>query len=151
MFDALVAVHNVLRWVVVLAAVVASGNAVVGWLGGRAWTARDRALGILFAVSMDVQVLLGLVLWVRFLVVVPGGFGAAMGDSALRFFAIEHFVGMIVALVLIHAGQLLGRRATSDRGQFRWNAIMFVIATLVILASIPWPGLRYGRSLWPAF
>ncbi|MCS6802822.1 MAG: hypothetical protein RMM58_00160 [Chloroflexota bacterium] len=149
MFDALVALHNVLRWVVVAAAVIALVNAFAGWFGNRPWTARDRRLGAFFAISMDVQVALGLILWVRFVLTLPGGFEAAMGEGALRFFALEHLVGMIVALVLIHAGQILGRRAASDRGQFRLNALFFLVATLVILAAIPWPGLRYGRSLWP--
>ena len=148
MFEGLVALHNVLRWVVLIAALVAVVTAFIGWLGRRSWTPRDRLIGTLFAVSMDLQVALGLVLWVRYLQL-PGGLGAAMGDPGLRFFAAEHFLGMIVALVLIHAGQIIGRRASSDTVRFRRTALFFLIATVVIVASIPWPGLRYGRSLLP--
>ncbi|GIW05770.1 MAG: hypothetical protein KatS3mg060_0575 [Dehalococcoidia bacterium] len=149
MFEALIVLHNVLRWLVLIAALVAIVNAFSGWFGGRRWTRRDARIGVLFAIAMDVQVLLGLILWVRFVLVVPGGFGAAMGNPGLRFFAIEHLVGMLVALALIHLGQVLGRRARSDAARFRSNAIFFLVATVVIVASIPWPGLRYGRALLP--
>jgi hypothetical protein len=56
---------------------------------------------------------------------------------------------MLIDLAVVHVGQMLGRRAKTDVGKFRTTAIFFVIGMLIILASIPWPGMAYGRGLFP--
>ncbi|MFN8532877.1 MAG: hypothetical protein U0556_04960 [Dehalococcoidia bacterium] len=151
MIEALVAFHNIMRWLVLLAALLAIGNALTGWLTSRPWTSRDRRVNLIFSTVMDVQVTLGIFLWLRYVSSLPDGFGAAMRIGALRFFAIEHLFGMIVALILIHIGQLAARGGATDAAKHRRAAIFFIGALLVILVSIPWPMMAYGRSLFPVF
>jgi hypothetical protein len=73
--------------------------------------------------------------------------GAAMKSSGLRFFAVEHLVGMLIGLTLAHIGAARIRKASPER-RHRLAAIFFVLALLAILASIPWPGLPAGRPLF---
>ncbi|GIW10969.1 MAG: hypothetical protein KatS3mg061_2026 [Dehalococcoidia bacterium] len=148
-FDLVLALHNVVRWGVLIAAVLASLAMLQGWLGKRPWTARDRQLGLLFVITMDIQTLLGLILYLRYLTLLPGGLASAMGNPGLRFFAVEHAVAMVLALVLVHLGQVLSRRRQRDQAKFRVGAICFGLATLLLLVGIPWPWLSYGRSLLP--
>ena len=58
--------HNILRWVVVVLALAAVVNAFWGWLGQRTWTERDRKLGTYFSIALDIQFLLGVLLYFFF-------------------------------------------------------------------------------------
>jgi membrane protein DedA with SNARE-associated domain len=57
----------------------------------------------------------------------------------LRFFAVEHITGMIVAIVFGTLGYSLSKRASTDAARFRAQALLFSLALLLILALIPWP------------
>ncbi len=147
MYDILLATHNLLRWVVVILAVVALARAYLGWLGRRPWTPRDRTIGVAFASAVDTQFLLGLLLYFFFSPLTRAfltNMGAAMGNSELRFYGIEHLFYMIIALALVHIGSSRARKAEQDRGKFRQSAIWYSIAVLLILVGIPW-----GRPLLP--
>jgi hypothetical protein len=69
-----------------------------------------------------------------------------MKSSGLRFWAVEHVLGMVIGLVLVHVGRVRIRRVDSLR-RHRTAAIFFGLALLVMLASIPWPGTPTGRPL----
>ena len=100
--------------------------------------------------AIDAQLLLGLLLY---FVVSPlmtqtilPNFGSAMQNSSLRFFAVEHGFMMAAALVFAHLGSVFAKRAQDSAGKFKAAAIWFSLATVVILAGIPWfrPLLRIG-------
>ena len=106
-----------------------------------------------FVVALDTQFLLGLVLYVVLSPVTRAAFsdmGAAMGVSLLRFYSVEHVFGMFVAVSAAHIGYGKARRleADSDSGQLRRIFIAQAVWLLATLASIPWPGLPYGRPLF---
>lgn len=142
--------HNILRWVVIILALAAAINALWGWFGKRAWTERDRKLGTYFSISVDTQLLVGLLLyfflspsgWARQLF---SNFGGLMDSSAGRFFGLEHFFFMLLAVVFAHIGSSRSRKAAGDVNKFRTAAIWFGLAVIVILIGIPWPFLEYGR------
>lgn len=142
--------HNILRWVTVLLAVFAVFNAFRGWFGQRTWSERDRKLGTYFSIALDTQLLLGLLLylfispsgWVRQLF---SNFSGLMDSSAGRFFGLEHFFFMLLAVVFVHIGSSRSRKAEGDVNKFRTAAIWFTLAIIVILIGIPWPFFEYGR------
>jgi hypothetical protein len=74
-------------------------------------------------------------------------FGGAMSNPQLRFFAVEHTFGMVVALVLAHIGRGKIRKAVPER-KARLAMIFYGLALVVILLSIPWPGMPAGRPLF---
>jgi hypothetical protein len=121
------AAHNIIRWVVVLVALLALARAYMGWLGRREWTPADRRAGVLFGSAMDVQLLLGIIL-----IFLNGGFGA------MGVFLMEHILPMVVAVVLVHVGSILARRAEGDTSRHRMAAIFYTLALLVVLVAIPW-------------
>jgi hypothetical protein len=144
----LLTLHSILRWVVVIAGLVAFVWALAGWLSNRSWTATENKIARVFSTSMELQVLVGIVLYVVSPLVMSAlaDFGGAMRNSTLRFFAVEHVLGMIFALGMIHMGRVLGRRAKSDAGRHRMAAIFNAIALIVILLSIPWPFTAAGAG-----
>ena len=146
------ALHSVLRWAVVIAGIAAAGRAIRGRTSGRAWTSADDRAGRWFIIALDTQLLVGLLLYA---VLSPltgaamSDMGAAMSDTALRYWAVEHVVGMLVALALAHVGRARVRDAASDRARHMVASLFFGLALLVVLVSIPWPGLSVGRPLLP--
>ena len=63
MYPIVLFAHSVVRWAVLLAAVWATMAALSGLRGGRAWTRKARVPGVVLAALVDVQLLLGLALW----------------------------------------------------------------------------------------
>lgn len=147
-YNIVLALHNIIRWIVVIGGLVAALRAIYGWLAGRPWRTLDNQLGLLFTVSMDIQALLGLLLYVVLSPITTSSFsdiGGAMSDPGARFYLVEHIAAMFVALVLAHAGRSLAKRAQDDKGKHMRAAIFFTIAMLLVLALIPW-----NRPLLPA-
>jgi hypothetical protein len=140
--------HSWLRWAVIIAAL---WTLLRAWLPGRRpWTPADDRSVRLFIISLDIQFLLGLLLYFAlspFTRQAMSDFGAAMKVAGLRFFAVEHVVGMLVAVTLAHIGAARIRKSAPER-RHRIAGIFFVLALLAILASIPWPGLPAGRPLF---
>lgn len=149
MYDLILTLHSLLRWIVVIAAVFAVVRGVLGWSGKRPWSGLDERLGLIFTISMDIQVLLGLIL---FFVLSPitraalSDLGAAMANETMRFFLAEHFPLMIIAVVVAHIGRSRIRKAGEDQKKFRQTVIWFGIALLLVLIAVPWPFLGYGQG-----
>lgn len=152
-YGLVLAIHSTLRWVVLLAGLVASASAWAGRLGSTSWTDSTTGTGRIFAVAMDLQLAVGLVLYLALSPTVASGLSnasAAMGDAQHRFWMVEHPAAMILALVLAHIGVAKSRRrsATDEPRTPAWH---FTIAVLIVAAMVPWPFLDYGRPLLPSW
>jgi uncharacterized membrane protein YozB (DUF420 family) len=51
--------HNLMRWVVLLAGLWALYRACRGWIGAHPWTSDDRRAGRWFALALSLQLLIG--------------------------------------------------------------------------------------------
>lgn len=144
MYSIVLLLHSWIRWVALVGAV----GATLGALMRRERTAEGWSLVAM--IGLDLQLLLGVLLY---LVVSPNmaeiraHFGEAMQNAQLRFWAVEHVTAMLVAVVLAHVGRAMARNAPPDKKRARL-LIAFGIATLLILAGMPWPGMPYGRPLF---
>lgn len=140
-FGLILTLHSLLRWLVLGAGILAFGLALRGWLGGRAWTATDDKAGRVWTLALDIQLLLGLLLYFisPYVRQAMGDMAAAMGDPALRFWSVEHAFMMLVALVFAHIGRARSRRAAEDSARHRQAAIWYGLALLLIFLAIPWP------------
>ncbi len=133
--------HNIFRWLLLVAGVVAVVMAFVGWLGKKDWPKRDNSVGLVYIILMDVNVLLGFILYLFLSPLTQAAFadfGAAMGNSTLRFFAVEHIFGMLLALVFAHVGRSFSKKAGEPLKKHRTAAIWFTLSLVAVLAMIPW-------------
>jgi hypothetical protein len=140
----LVTLHSLIRWLVLLAGLAAAGRAIYGLLSRAPWQELDNRLGLLFTISLDLQVLLGLVLYFLVSPITTqnfSNFGEAMGNPAVRFYLVEHSAIMIVALALAHVGRSRAKKAENAVAKRRYAATFFALALLAILAGIPWDRL----------
>lgn len=141
--------HSWVRWLVVAVGVLAVVRFVLGWLGHRAWQPLDGRLAIIFPTLLDIQVLVGLLLYFFVSPITTGAlknFGGAMSNAVTRFYAVEHLLIMLVALVVAHVGSILVKRRSAAPARFRLGAILFGLAVLFILLAIPWPFVGAGAN-----
>jgi hypothetical protein len=122
----LVVLHSIWRWAVLFAAVVALVGALGGWLGALPPSLAARRAGTFYAIALDVQALLGLVLWIG------RGWYATPG-----YFRFEHPTIMLLALAVAHGGQVLGRRAKTPAAAARTIALATAASLALVIVGIP--------------
>lgn len=150
MYSAVLTIHSWLRWATLALAVAATINAFrtpasgTARLPGRWW---DTFLML----AVDLQVLFGLVLYFGlspFTTAAMNDLRQAARVPTLRFWAIEHAGAMFAAVVLVRVGRVLAMNAASPQMARNRRLVCFALATVTMLAAIPWPGLENGRPLF---
>jgi hypothetical protein len=126
--------------VLLLAAIFKSYSAMGS---GRSYTAGDRKLGLLLLISAHTTFLLGLVLWLfgslGLSLVKNPGMGVVMKNAVMRYWVVEHFVGMLIAIALITIGRGVAKKGIPDAAKFKRAFWLFLVALIIILATVPWP------------
>ncbi len=154
MMNFLTILHSWFRWLILIAAIWTIIRAISGLAGHKNYLKGDRTSSLLFMIFMDIQFLIGLVLyflggWAKNW---SGDIAAMMKNSAVRFFTMEHVLMMIIALVLVHIGNTSVKKASVARKKHGRTLLFFGLAFIVILAAIPWP-FREGLGVhtWFSF
>ena len=151
MYTSALLLHSWVRWIVLIAGILAVARAVAGMSGGKPWTKADDRGTLLFTIALDIQLLIGLILYAGLSPVTRTAFAdmaAAMRNPALRFWVAEHFVGMIMALALAHVGRVVIKKRTEAGDKHRLAAMFMGVAMVVILLSLPWPWGSIPRPLF---
>jgi len=148
LYNVMLHAHSVGRWIVLLLLLIAIFNSLVA--GRRPFIKSDNRTGLLLTIFADLMLLVGIYLWFvgpkGYNLIKASGMAGAMSDATSRFFAVEHMVGMLVAIILIHIGKAQARKHISDQAKHRRTVIFYVIALLIILLSIPWPFRVIGSA-----
>ena len=136
----ILAIHGWLRWLILLAGAGAVIVSVAGLRARSSFRPLGRRASLAYVVAIDVQFLLGVILYgispiVR---VALANMAVAMREHELRFFAVEHIATMLLALILAHIGAVRARRAIEDRGKYLQTLIWYSASLMMILAGMPW-------------
>jgi hypothetical protein len=143
--------HSYVRWAVLGAAIAVVVRCALPTDGEEApWTARDESLHKALLGFADAQFLFGVLLW-AWLSPITAAFFAdprhAVHDHVLRFFGVEHVTMMALAVGLLHGGRRWSKRAGGPRVRRRRVLVSSAAFTVIVVTSIPWPGLRHARPL----
>lgn len=113
-------IHSVVRWLIVIAAVIAALKFTLGWLRGGAFQSIDRGLAAGFSGLIDLQVTLGLIylIW------------DGIAKTGFPTFRIEHAITMIIAAIAAHLHVLW--KNSDDKLRFR-NSLFIVLDVLIIV------------------
>lgn len=144
MYTGFLHLHDVLRWLLLVSLAVTLVKYLAGWFGNQPWKKTDNILGIVFTSLMDLQLLTGLVLYFFLSPITKlalSDFGGAMKNADLRFYAVEHFAMMLIAVVLVHIGRAKSKKAKTDQGKFKIASIFFLISLVLMVLAIPWDRL----------
>jgi hypothetical protein len=141
MYPVILKIHQILSWLVLLAAFYSLYRSWRGILFKKQWFNADKRAGMLFSIFVDLQVLAGLLLYVVYSPVtriVFTSMKAAMTDASVRFYTVEHILMMVLAFILIHIGRANARKAQFAARKHRISAFFYMLATALILLRIPW-------------
>lgn len=145
MYEGLKHAHSGLRWVVLILLIIAVVQAFRKWQGKAEYTEGDRKLALYTLIAVHVQLIIGLVLYffaspnVHFT-------GGVMGEAVFRFYTVEHFFLMILAIVLVTIGYSRAKKKVAGADKFKTTFIFYGISLLLILLGIPWPFRGLGAG-----
>ena len=145
----MVHLHSALRYLILIALVVTIINAFLKMKGKKPFLALDNKLSLVTFILAHIQLLLGLALYFignKGMSLFSIGMGEVMKTSALRFFAVEHIFGMLIAIILITMGRIKSKKLESDVAKHKTTFIYYLIALLIIIISIPWPFRGFGQA-----
>ena len=147
MYTGLLHLHSALRYVVLILLIIAVIRALIGWRGSKPFKSSDKKLYLFTLIFTHIQLLIGLVLYFISPIVdqAYADFGAAMKNSVLRFWAVEHFTVMLVAIILITIGYSSSKKAVEDTKKHMRIGLFYLIGLILILISIPWPFSSVAR------
>lgn len=124
--DALVGIHSLWRWVVLIVVLVAFVRGLIGWLRGGDWTSNDRTLALLATTALDIQLVIGILVY---------GAGQHWKDGP--FIAYIHPLIMIIAIAIAHIFSVRARRAATPIAKHRALAIGLFLTLFLVSAAIP--------------
>ncbi len=145
--------HSFLRWVILILLLVALYKSFAD--RHKAFTAGHKKTGLFLMICCDIMLLVGLYQWFTgpwgLKSIQDNGMSAVMKNSVLRFFAVEHISAMIIAIVLVHMGYSYSKKNVADSMKHKRILLLFGLALLIILISIPWPFrlVGTGRAWFP--
>lgn len=148
----LLEIHSVLRWIILLLLLLSIIQSFSGWRKHKELRDTDARLWLFTMISAHLTLLIGLYLlfFGRFGVLsagLPEGVHL-MKDKFYRFFWVEHPVGMVLATTLITLARGVVKKQIQDPLKYKRAFWLFLLALIIILAVIPWPGMTVvGRSL----
>lgn len=139
MYNGLVHAHSGLRWIVLVLLLFAIINAARSQSSGK-YTGKDKKINLFAMISLHVQLLIGLGLYfinakgkIQFI-------EGWMSNDMLRFFGMEHVIGMVLAIAIVTMGRSKAeKKLTGSRDKHRRIMWSYLIGLILILASIPWP------------
>jgi disulfide bond formation protein DsbB len=136
MYIILKQLHSGFRYIVFILLVLALVQALIGLFGKKPYTNGNRKINLFALISAHTQLLIGLVLYFVSPLVQLNNMGAAMKDTVVRYWTVEHGVMMIFAIVLITIGHSKSKKALDGINKHRAIAMYYGLAILVILVAI---------------
>jgi len=126
--------HSGLRWLVLLGVALIVVKSLVGLVSKGAYTKFDKILGSATVGTMDLQLVLGLLLYFWYSPFITFN----MSNATERFWSVEHLVLMLLAIAAAHIGKVKATKATDDTAKFRFQVIFFTLSLVFMLLGIPW-------------
>jgi hypothetical protein len=109
-------------------------QSLIGWLLKKQYTETARKINLFALIAAHTQLLIGFVLYFLSPYVQFGS--AAMKDRTTRYFTVEHWVMMVIAIVIITIGHSKSKKKTTGEGKYKTIAISYIIAFLVIIFTL---------------
>ena len=143
--------HSILRYFILLFMVIVILQSLSGMLLKRSFRANDRVAALLLMILCDLQLLAGLMVYMTGGWISRMGAPGAMKDHPTRFFAMEHPLMMLIAIILVHIGYSAAKKNTANERKFRFLFWCTTVALFLVLVMIPWPGMNgVGRAFLPS-
>ncbi len=142
MYNGLLHLHNLLRWIILVLLLLSLVYAFTK-------NEKIRKTSLFLLISAHITLILGLFQWLNgnlgLKKIQELGFGEVMKTAEYRFWAVEHLAGMLIGIILITIAR--GKAKVLNYKAASW---LYLIALVIILASVPWPfRAGIGRPWFP--
>jgi hypothetical protein len=129
--------HSGLRWIVFFLLIYTVLNSIKKIITNEKYTKSDSVIASFMMISAHTQLLLGFILYfISDKVVFSIN---SMRSPMLRFFLVEHILGMLIAIMFITIGVIRVKKAKLDKSKHARSFVFFLLALIIVIFSIPWP------------
>jgi predicted membrane channel-forming protein YqfA (hemolysin III family) len=142
MYSGILLTHSYLRYIILALLVIVIIVSLLGVINKSPFSKKHDKLSLFLFICAHTQLLLGLLLY---------AIGArvqfnseTMKDPALRYFAVEHGLGMILAIVLITLARTSAKKTAIDQVKHKRMLIFNSVALLVIIVIVFYLGAPYN-------
>jgi hypothetical protein len=150
MYTGLLHLHSTLRWVALILLILLLIRSWAGRNGNRTWNDGDRKLALFLLISSHLQLAIGLYQWFTGPWGLPdlqaNGMAVTMKNSISRFFAVEHSIGMIIAIILVTVAYSFSKKNISDTEKYSKLFLYYAIVLFLIIILVPWPFREVGMN-----
>jgi len=126
--------HSGFRYIVVVLVIVAALLALLGLTGKKPYTEGNRKLNLFAMISVHTQLLIGIVLY--FVSPFVQFTKDTMKNPATRYFTVEHWVMMIIAIVLITIGHAKSKKAATPEEKHKAIFVFYILGLIIITSGI---------------
>lgn len=141
MYTGLLHSHSLLRYVLLLLLAALIIRALTAWLGKKPFIAIDNKLSFWTLIVSHLQLLIGLTLY--FISPFVQFTADTMKTKELRYWAVEHIVAMILAIVLITIARVSMKKLAADNAKHKRLFIYNTVALVIIVVTV----INSGRGL----
>lgn len=149
MHTLLATLHSYNRYLILVALLFVLFRAFSGWLTRRPYERIDNTASLVLVSLAHLQLLIGLIMWgftSSWTQTAFANMGLAMKDPNQRYWAVEHLVAMLIAIVLIQLGRTFAKKTPDQTAKHRKTAIYTAIAALIIVVTLGQKGLLIGSQ-----
>lgn len=122
--EILLALHSIVRWIIIVVAALAIVKFAIGWAGDQFFKSVDRALTSAFSGLMDLQVLLGLIYFIW----------NGTAETGFLLYRILHLIIMVIAAVAAHIPARF--KNLDDKLRFLYSMLVILGALALIFIGI---------------
>lgn len=126
--------HSGFRYIVLVLFIYAIISAFIGWLGNRPYSNGNRLTNLFAMISAHTQLLIGIVLY--FLSPLVAFNSTTMKDPVTRYFTVEHWVMMVIAIAIITIGHSKSKKLTVPQDKHKIIALFYTLALLIIIVGL---------------
>lgn len=140
MYEIELLIHSWLRWIVLFALFTNLYFIYQGYAKEKVFSKADKISSMISVALVHTQFILGAALYYHSPVIDAyfNGSKELIEEKAIRFFALEHSMTMLLAVILLTIGFSVSKRKKESKQKFKFLLIFYTSALVLILVSIPW-------------
>lgn len=140
MYPVILAIHSLIRWLVLISLTYAIYRSHNGLKTNKSFSKFDNSVRHNTATIAHIQLIFGV--WIYFIspliAYFYSNFSDALHQREIRFFGMEHSVMMLSGIIILTIGSAKAKRQTNDLEKYKTILTWYSISLFVIITSIPW-------------
>jgi len=135
--------HSLLRWLILIFLIINIFRSMVE--ADTSYTPADIKWNLRLLIIAHINLLLGFIQYFfgrygfTYFANKDIPFSEIMKNNVMRFWAVEHITGMIIAVAIITISRGVTKKDWPDLKKHKRQLLLYSLALIIILAFIPWP------------